>query len=348
MSDVPDYPEIVPKSAPEARGIDFCADKYYYYIIRSDLGVYMRCKNFREGKDIKIFPLSQACQWGDHYMAGEFRKSNYFYIIKGNEYRRVTDMSLDKDAEVHSLHPNCRGGSSYYCSYGNCEYFYIVFADRGVYREVMNINTDQNAAEYSIHQVFQDGLYFWGDADYVFCLKQDNKWGVTYHRSTNMHQNYEPDTFSLHASVLNFIPGGLAQTKGRAFGCWNSIKSFSNATSVPVDFEGTITKIVGFKRRKISSATESNWSVELGAEYEAGHLSEAITKYQFCLPAKYGGHNSKQLEREEWTWNEITEESETVKLQIAPNSEIFTSQFQLGFGTETHLFSSKLEITEES
>ena len=42
MPDVPDYPELVPKSAPEARGIDFCADKDYYYIIRSDLGVYMR------------------------------------------------------------------------------------------------------------------------------------------------------------------------------------------------------------------------------------------------------------------------------------------------------------------
>lgn len=343
MSDVPDYPEIVPKSAPEARGIDFCADKDYYYIIRSDLGVYMRCKDFHEGKDIKIFPLSPGCRWGDHYMAGEFRSTNYFYIIKGNEYRRVTDMSLDKDAEVHSLHPNCRGGSSYYCAYGNCHFFYIVFADRGIYRSVTNINTDENSVEYPIHKEFQDGLYIWGDAVYVFCLKQDSKWGVNCHRSTNMHQNCEPGNFSLHESVINFVPGGLAQTKGRAFGTWINISSFANSTNVPVDLERTVTKTVGFKRRKLSSAIERNWSVEL-ADYEAGVLSEAISKCQFSLERKYGGINVT-FEQE---WNEITEKSETVKLQIAPNSEIFVSQYQQGFGKEKNFFSSKLEITEDS
>ena len=48
MFDVQDYPEIVPKNADEARGIDFCGTDDYYYIIRSDLGVYMRCTNFNE------------------------------------------------------------------------------------------------------------------------------------------------------------------------------------------------------------------------------------------------------------------------------------------------------------
>lgn len=344
MSDVPDFPQIVPKSAPEARGIDFCASKDFYYIIRSDLGVYMRCKNFHEGEDIKIFPLSPACRWGDHYMASEFRNTNYFYIIKGDEYRRVTDMSRDTDAQVRSLHPKCRGGSFYFCAYGNCEWFYIICADRGVYRKVRNMNTDQNAVEYPIHKEFQDGLYFWGDAVYVFCLKQDSKWGVTCHRSTDMHQNLEPDTFSLHESVLNFVPGGLAQTKGKAFGCWANIASFSNSTNVPVDLEKTITKTVGFKRRKLTSAIERNWSVEL-ADYEEGHLSEAISKHQFILQSKYGGmSNTSEHILEDQEWDEITKESESVKLQIAPNSEIYVTQYQRGFGKEKNLFFAKLEI----
>ena len=343
MSDVPDYPEIVPKSAPEARGIDFCADKDYHYIIRSDLGVYMRCTNFHEGKDIKIFALCQACQWGDHYMAGEYRNKNYFYIIKGNEYRRVTDMSLDKDAEVHSLHPNCRGGSAYYSAYGNCDFFYIVFADRGIYRRVTNINTDENAVEYPIHEEFQDSLYIWGDAVYVFCLKQDSKWGVNCHRSTNMHENCEPGNFSLHESVINFVPGGVAQTIGRAFGNWNSISVFTNSTDVPVNLERTVTKAVGFKRRKLSSAIEHNWSVEL-ADYEVGVLPEAILKYQFSLEPKYGGMRNDQLEDQEW--KEITEESENIKLEIAPNSELSVLQYQRGFGKDKNLFVSKLEIIQ--
>ena len=207
------------------------------------------------------------------------------------------------------------------------------------------MNTDQNAVEYPTHKEFQDGLYIWGDAVYVFCLKQDSKWGVTCHRSTNMHQNLKPDTFSLHESVLNFVPGGLAQTKGKAFGCWANITSFSNNTNVPVDLEKTITKTVGFRGRKLTSAIEGNWSVEL-ADYEEGHLSEAISKHQFSLEAKYGGTGVISLEDEEW--NEITEESESVKLQIAPHSEISVFQFQRGFGKEKNLFFSKLKIIEGS
>ena len=112
---------------------------------------------------------------------------------------------------------------------------------------------------------------------------------------------------------------------------------------MPVDLERTITKTVGFKRRKLSTAIERNWSVEL-ADYEEGHLSEAISKHQFYLVAKYGGTGVISLEDEKW--NEITEESESVKLQIAPHSEISVSQFQRGFGEEKNLFFSKLEIFE--
>ena len=258
-------------------------------------------------------------------------------------------MSRDKDAEVHSLHTNFRGGSSYYCAYDGCEWFYMRYADRNVYRKVTNMETDQNAVELSIHKEFQDGLYVWGDAAYVYCLKQDSsKWGVYCHRSTNMHQNLEPGNFSLHETVLNFVPGGVAQTKGRAFGKWKNISSFANSTNAPVDLEFTITKTVGFKRRKLSSAIECNWSVELGAEYEAGFLSEAISKYQVSLETKYGGQSAISESLEEHDWNEITKESETVKLQVAPNSEMFVSQFQSGFGKESYLFSSRLEIVAVS
>ena len=346
MTDIPDYPEIVPKKAPEARGIDFCATNGCYYIIRSDLGVYMRCKNFHEAKDIEIFSLNQACQWGDHYLAGKFGILGiltYFYIIKGNEYRRVTDMSLDKDAVVYNLHPNCRGGTFYYSAFGK---YYIVFADRGVYRRVKNMNTDKDAVEYSIHPAFQNGLYIWGETDYVYCLKQADRWGVIYHRSTNMNLNEDPCTVSLHESVLNFVPGGVAQTKGRAFGYWKNIKSFANDTDVPVDWERTIKKTIGFNLRSIEmSSIEDKWSVKLGAEYKKGHITEAISKFQFSLKAKYGGTSANTEQQE---WKEITEESEIVKLHIPAHSKMYVWQYQLGFGQKKNLFSSFLQITSDS
>lgn len=337
MSDFPDYPEIVPKNADEARGIDFCATDDYYYIIRSDLGVYMRSTNFNEGNDIKIYSLSPACKWGDHYLA----TSDYYYIIKGNQYRRVTNMNEDANAVVYSLHPNCQGGNNYYSAFGN---YYIVFADRGVYRRVHNMNTDDGAVEYSIHEAFQDGLYFWGTTDYVYCLKQANRWGVTYHRSTNMNENDDPNTFSVHESVLNFIPGGVAQTIGKAFGFWDNIKSFVNDTDVTVDWERTIKKTVGFNRKEMSSI-EHNWSIELGVQYQSGLLSEAISKYQFSLKVQYGG---KSVNTKEEQWSNITEESETIQLHIPPHSEMYFWQYQLGFGQEKNLFNPNLQITNSS
>lgn len=337
MSNLPDYPEIVPKSAEEARGIDFCGTKHDYYIIRSDLGVYMRSANFHEGNDIKIYSLSPACQWGDHYLATK----DQYYIIKGNEYRRVTNMNEDKDAVVYSLHPNCRGGSHYYSAFGN---YYIVFADKGVYRRVENMNTDKGAVEYSIHEAFRDGLYFWGTTDYVYCLKQAGEWSVPYHRSTNMNLDENPATFSVHESVLNFIPGGIAQTDGKAFGYWHNIKSFANETDVTVDWKRTITKTVGFTRSEMSSI-EHNWSIEAGAQYQSGLLSEAISKYQFSLKVQYGG---KSVNTEQQQWSNITEESETLNLHIPPRSEVYIWQYQMGFGQKKNLFSPNLEITEDS
>lgn len=62
MSHLPDYPEVMPKRADEARGINFCGADNYYDIIPADVGVYMRSTNFIEGNNIMIYSLTQACQ----------------------------------------------------------------------------------------------------------------------------------------------------------------------------------------------------------------------------------------------------------------------------------------------
>ena len=344
MANHPDYPEIVPKSAKEARGIDICATYYHYYIIRSDLGVYMKSTNFNEGKDIQIYPLSAACQWGDHYLA---TGSDYFTIIKGYECLTVRNMTEDKDAVVYQLHPKCLGGSHYFFAFS---YYYIVFADKGVYRRVKNMNTNEGAVEYSIPEAFKDGLYFWGttgyfNSGYVYCLKQAGKWSVRYHRSTDVNLFNNPATFTIHESVLNFLPGGIAQTTGKAFGYWHNIDSFANKTDNTVDWEKNITKPVGFNRSEMMSSIEHNWSIKSEAKYQSGLLSEAICKYHFSLKAKYGG---KSVNTEQQQWKAMTEELEALNLHIKPRSEVYIWQYLMGFGQEKILFSPDLEITEDS
>ena len=340
MSAASDCPEIVPKSASEAKGTDFCGGKNSCYIIRSDVGVYMRCKDIHAGQDIKIHRLSEACRWGDHYLATD----SFFYIIKGDEYRRVTDLRKDDDAVVYSLHCNCRGGSGYYSAFGN---WYIVFANRGTYRRVSNMNKDEDAVEYKIHQAFQDGIYFWGNNNYVYCLKQAGERGVTYHRSTNMNLNKYCGDFSVHELVLKFIPGGIAHTHGKVFGYWKDVKCLQNDSDTAIELEKTIKKTVGFDRSTMSSI-ELEWSIEMGISEEVGikaqvsELIEALCKVQYSLKETFGG---KMVNTEQFKWSDITKEDENVELKIPPNTKLYVWQFQMGFGKKENLFSYDTAIT---
>nr|XP_028571955.1 uncharacterized protein LOC114589657 [Podarcis muralis] len=161
-------PEIVPKN--KAPGVDFCGVDEYYYIVRSDLGCYMRSTNFHEGKDLEVFSLHSSCQGGDHYLAHE---DDLFYIIKGDNYRRVSNMNADLGSVVYSLHPNCRGGDHYLSAFGS---FYIIFQKRGVYRRVSNMHDDTDAIEYTLHPL-ADGLYS-GASELLLLCKPHDEWGV--------------------------------------------------------------------------------------------------------------------------------------------------------------------------
>lgn len=227
-------PAIVPKS--KAPGVDFCGVDEYYYIVRSDLGCYMRSTNFNEGKDLNVYSLHPFCQGREHYLAHE---ADLFFIIKGETYRRVSSMNTDTDAVVHNLHPNCQGGDHYLSAFG---YFYIVFQSKGVYRRVTCLNTDSDAVEYSLHPSCRDGLYYWGIKGHYYFVKPHDQWGIQYYQTTNFNAIEDDETYSFHPDVLNFLPGGLAITQGSAFGTWEAIKTISNDSNTPITWNKKITR----------------------------------------------------------------------------------------------------------
>jgi len=330
------YTKIVPHTDEAARGIDFCGVDKYYYIIRSDVGAYMRSTNFNTGENLEVFQLHDACRWGDHYLAYQ---SRLFYIIKGSSFRRTSNMNSDDDSVVYSLHKNCQGGSNY-CSYS--KYFYIMFPSRGVYRRVTNMNKDTDAIEYTIHTNFMDGIYFWGTKDYLFCLKQPGDWGLNYHRSTDMHQDKDPKTWIVNSNVVNFLPGGVADTHGKAFGYWQLLKSIKNDSDSTADWEKTVKEKVGFELKKMSSM-EKNWSIHAGATYNNGYLTEAFSKFQFNLDIQYGG---KAVNTSSENWSQTTEVSEKLLLHILAGETVYVWQYQMGFGDEINLFCINLVLTD--
>ncbi|XP_056391875.1 uncharacterized protein LOC130284931 isoform X2 [Hyla sarda] len=328
--------KILPKKL--AKGVDFCGVGKYYYIVRSDLTCYMRSTNFNRAEDLEVFSLHPSCRDGDHYLA---HKDDLFYIIKGNNYRRVTNMNKDEDSVVYTLHPNCQGGDHYLSAF---DYFYIIYQNRGVYRRTKNMNKDEESEEFPLHPNCKDGLYYFGTSDYYYFVKPHDEWGIQYLRSTNFNKNENSEIFSFHPSVINFLPGGLAITKGPSYGTWVCIKTISNDSQTPVEWKKRVTKKTGYEKEKMCSI-EHKWNTSLTVSTETGGLSSCIAKATFAMTAEYGG-SSVNTERE--NWSEATEIEETITVTLKANEKIYIWTYELGLGKEPVLHCRDMRILNTS
>ncbi|ROI52166.1 hypothetical protein DPX16_3436 [Anabarilius grahami] len=327
---------IIPKS--KTKGIDFCGGNDECYIIRSDLGCYMKTSNLNEGSDISVFSLHPACKDGDHYLADE---GGYFYIIKGNSYRRTKDLTTDSCARVYTLHPNCQGGDHYF---KNGPFFTIIFQEKGTYRITRDMNQDLDASEYNMHPDNRNGLYYWGLTFFFFCfLKPSSEWGAEFCACPSLRQNICIGVFSVHPDILNFLPGGLSITKGPAFGIWENIKTMTNTSNTPVTLTNKITKKIGYNKEKMSQLTHS-WKIAASASLETGELAKLIVKMQFSLSAEYGG---SRVSTEKESWNEATEVEELLSFQLKPNESVYLWQYRMGLGEDPVLFCRDLKITKD-
>uniref|UniRef100_A0A8B9KU21 Uncharacterized protein n=1 Tax=Astyanax mexicanus TaxID=7994 RepID=A0A8B9KU21_ASTMX len=324
-------------SKRQARGVDFCGQgAINNYIVRSDLGCYMHSTDVHQGLNLKIYDLHPCCRGGDHYFANR----NKFFIIKGNTYRCVSDLSKDSDAAVYDLHSNCTGGDHYLSVFG---LFYIIFQSRGIFRQTNDLTTDSNGIEYNLHPNCRDGLYYWGTDDRFFFIKPKDQWGVHFRSNSNLLEDTKPSTHSVHADILNFVPGGLAITHGPAFRKWDLIKTIANDSVTPINWEKRITWKVGYTKSK-SSSIEHNWNISASATYQSGTLTEAIAKFQFSLAVQYGG---QYVDTENQSWEETSEMEEKLNMTMNPKDKIYVWQYKLGFGKETVLFCRDLRFDDD-
>ncbi|KAJ7313029.1 hypothetical protein JRQ81_004292 [Phrynocephalus forsythii] len=301
----------------------------YYYIIRSDLGLYMRSTNFHEVKDIHIFTLHNSVRGGDHYLS---HKDDLFYIIKGDSYRRVTNLNKDSAAVVYTLHPNCRKGDHYFSA---GDYFYIIFKAKRIVRRVTNMHEDTRARTFPIHSALKNGLYYWGTASWTYCVKGSNKWGVKYQRTTNFEKNTNPITYSFHGDVVNFLPGGVAVTFGKSFSLWQRVSVIVNEASTNVTQEYSITRKVGYVKEK-TKTIERNWKVSASATVGTGELALLLVQAQFSLETSFGGSN---VDTTSEPWSAAIEITDKITFTVSSKQSIYVWQYKMGLGKEDILYS---------
>ena len=197
--------EIVSHDSEEAWQMDVCGQESDQYVVRSDLKCYMKAWHLRDIKwQPTIHSLHPSCTGGLHYLA----TPHYFYVINSNcdEYRRVKDLSSDKDATVSKLHDRCRNGSFYLAT--NDKNFYIVFASRGKYAHVTDLSTAADWEENDLHDACKGGLHYFATEGYFYFIKPvetDSPWKFRYHRTRNLHTNEDGITFPIHSSAVGFM-----------------------------------------------------------------------------------------------------------------------------------------------
>ena len=220
----------------KGKGTDICGD-IYTTIIRSDLGCYIRCTDLQNGSNIQIHPLHSSCSHGDHYLAYSDREfarvgSDYpiYFIIKGNEYRQVMNLSTNAVTNIGNLHKFCQGGDFYlafskYWAFTIDPVFFILFVEKGIYRVVSNLETaceskwsKYDKTEYNLHSNCKGGLYYWaektiwtGDIWFYF-IKQIDKSGFQCHCTQDLTTDKNGRDIIPHPDVTKYIPGGLAVT----------------------------------------------------------------------------------------------------------------------------------------
>ena len=348
---------IVPRS--EAPGVDFCGGvSGEICIIRSDLKCYMTVADLHTGKDATLHSLHPSCSGGDHYFAiysnpgiGASRTS--YYIVKGNEFREVSDLTNDTDPRMGVLHERCQGGDFYVATakFFTATYiriFIIVFIDKGILRVVTDLETGQKdaalvtwEAEYNLNKEMLDGLYFFGTKTKTagklafYVIKPYGKWGLQYYCSDDMGTDGEKSgqTSSVHPSVTNFLPGGLGITAGPTVGSWKLIESFTNHSTG--NLEGLtceVSKTVGYNRQALSSI-ERNWSTTTSVSTEASagivveKVFEAAVRNQFSLSQTYGG-KSVQTTSQDWRDEETIKETYDIG-KFAPGRSVYIWQYKI-------------------
>jgi len=311
---------IVPHSSSYANGIDIASNDSYVYILRSDLGCFLRTNDLSKGGDLQVYPLKENQIWGDHYLADDI---GYCYMIKGDQVRRATNFQ-DNDGQNFPLTTKAQGGENYFETGGE---FYVVneqycHATNSIIHDGWWTDTT------GMSDSMAGGYYFWGDLNWCYCLKPGDQ-GTTYNQNTQTVDTWNPgQNLSLSNDVIKMLPGGVAAIWGPAFGTW--VECSSSSISQTSGDNYSVTLQVGFDYDQVSNFT-ANWSLNDYLNAEA--LVKAMCYYQFLLDESFGGLNM-DTSYDGWGYNYPEKMSESGQV---PSGQTFDTmrvwQLVLGFGT---------------
>ena len=345
--------QIVPRN--KAKGTDLCGQGSYQYIIRSDLGCYMKAYHVRDGDDpVTIHLLHPTCAWGDHYLA----TPDHFYIIKGNECRKVTDLSTGADPTTFTLNVECEDGDFYMAK--NSKKFFVIKSNQGHSpfgcKHVQSLKDGNVICEKEMLDMYKEpnavpgvdlaSRYHWATSSYFYFLKPVTTWSLEYHRTKDLFK--DPDKYNdypVYPPIIAFLPGGLAHIMGPTFGRWEKLKSIGNNTANEKEIEVTIKRKHGYKKPMVHSV-HHEWNVsqrERSASLTTEEIFKAALKRTFYFPPEYGG---LAVDATNEDWSDVTEVEESLSVIIPSKQHVYVWQYVLGTGDQVVLHTKHIKKTK--
>jgi len=314
---------MVTQIVPHTKGIDICShSKKHFAIIRSDLGYFMVTTDIHEEVDAPVYRLHDNCSGGDAYLADDH---GYYYIIKGTKYHSCKNLNTDADGEDHDLVDNMQGGDHYY-NWGWENTIVYGKSQKIMFTLVMDSQPAANPGYLS--PMLAGGSYYWAN-DYVYAMNHVWEQGVvTFNEGCNPVEDWNKgDHITVAKNVVNFLPGGIAQSHGKAFGKWVAICSNTDTGrwviyKIGFDVQAAQTIVLYMDCNTIPKI----------------ELLKHMCQYQFSLDASYGGisTDTTNLDWDNTSGGDITQP--TVSGGVL-------WQYQLGFGQTSYLYDTQLEIT---
>ena len=244
-------------------------------------------------QELQLFPLNPSCSGGDHYL----NTGKFFYIIRGNEYIFVNDLSepIGEDGSatmkgvnsIRTINSVCQNGDHYLYAGGN---FVVIFKASNEYLVVSDLNTGNVVQPLTKMSSFTSGVYFFGPPKNVsyplnsigVIHQVDKVWGAMFTYTTRLDSNGESVRYFIYPDIVNFILGGLTMNFGPVVPVWKPLQTFTNTSNAAVTWSETLTKTVGFNKLHYESL-ESNWSTTTEVLWEQSFLLDLLSKLQLKL-----------------------------------------------------------------
>ncbi|WP_299465714.1 hypothetical protein [uncultured Microscilla sp.] len=318
------------KLKPKYKGYDIFSAGSYVYVVRSDIGYFLRARRLDGASTTKseIFPLNEALSSGIGYFGlnriSDGKLKGTRCVVRGTMYSTYRNFGRTKGQFKDIGSEEAQDGDHYfavgvrkgnkprriYVIKGNKFYRFKSLKDKKPEKGFDGVALPKELQTDSTNK--DEIVAIWGRSKFIYVLK-NTEFGPLIYRTSDLRKPFSTVVSAPNDGVRKFLIGGLtAEQGGKTSVVWKSISgafpfcnTSSNQSSEVAAPKVSETITVGFVKGSTSSI-EKNWSITATVGMETGGLGALVASAHAELSTTYGGASVKTKSKEWSTQNTTT------------------------------------------